>query len=314
MKNFIKNIKNKFRFVKKNPWILLLWNNLRMRKGKREVEIISDFDAVMNYYETYTGHKPNLENPESFSEKLQWLKLFYRDPLMAKCADKFSVRDYVKKCGYEMFLNDLYGVFEDVDDMDINKLPQKFVLKGAHGSAWNIICRDKAKINWTVWKLIMKSWLKQNLYWYGREWVYKDIKPRIICEKYLEDESGELRDYKFFCFNGVPKCIQVETGRYSSFNTRNFYDTEWRLLPFGKELPHNPEATIPKPENFELMIEKARNLSKPFCFVRVDFYNVLGQIYFGELTFFPAGGAPNFVPQEYDQIVGSWLQLPEKNI
>ena len=159
----------------------------------------------------------------------------------------------------------------------------------------------------------MKSWLKQDIYWSGREWVYKNLKKRLVVEKYLEDKSGGLLDYKFFCFNGKPRFMQLEVGRYTANNTRNFYDMDWNLMPFGKELEHNPNIEVEKPEGFEEMKEIAEKLSKPFSFVRVDLYQVGGKIYFGELTFFPAGGAPDFKPIEYNKIVGDMWDIGKKD-
>lgn len=275
--------------------------------------ILTDEKAVIKYYAKKSGGKKvDLRNPQLFSEKLQWYKLNGRDPLMAKCADKVDVREYVKDCGCEELLNDLYGVYYRVKDIPIESLPDKFVLKAAHGSGWNIIVKDKRDINWGQAKLMMSSWLHQNLYWSGREWVYKNQKKRIIAEKFLQDETGELRDYKFYCFNGEPTYMQLEVGRYTEHNTRNFYDMDWNLMPFGKELPHNPEIDVPKPMMFKEMKEIACKLCKPFQYVRVDLYQVDGKVFFGELTFFPAGGAPDFVPSEYDAIVGRKWTLVER--
>ena len=157
--------------------------------------------------------------------------------------------------------------------------------------------------------MLMRSWLKQDTSWSGREWVYKDMPRSIVIEKYLEDETGELRDYKFFCFNGQPRFMQLEVGRNTAHNTRNFYDMDWKLMPFGKELPHNPNLNVPKPTLFDEMKKIAENLCKPFQFVRVDLYQANGKVFFGELTFFPAGGAPDFVPDQYDEIVGDMWEL-----
>lgn len=307
-------IKDKLTHVKNNnTWLLLLWNERLRARGRKELAQYSDLQAVNRSYYTHAGRYPNLENPTLFSEKLQWLKLHCQNPLMAQCADKFEVRSHIEAKGYGDLLNELIASYEKVEDFDLDTLPTRFVLKGAHGSAWNIVCRDKDKINWTPWRLIMKSWLKHNIFWNGREFVYRDLKPRIVCEKYLEDASGELMDYKFFCFNGEPKFVQVNMGRGAKRPVQNFYDLQWNLQPFGKDLMPNPDADIPKPENLERMVEIARDLATPFTFVRSDFYNVNGKIYFGELTFFPASGMPDFVPTEYDAILGDMLTLPSSS-
>lgn len=272
--------------------------------------IVSDEKAVIKYYKRRSsGRTPDLINPVRFSEKLQWYKLHHRDPLMQQCADKVAVRDYIQSVGYDYLLNDIYGVYNSVKEIDLESLPDCFVLKAAHGSGQNIIVKDKTKINWLQAKLMLWSWLHQDISWSGREWVYSGMPRRIVAEKFLVDESGELRDYKFFCFNGKPQFMQLEVGRFTSQNTRNFYDMNWQLLPFGKELPHNPNINVPKPKMFEQMKSIATDLCKPFQYVRVDLYQVGDKVYFGELTFFPAGGAPDFVPDEYDTIVGNMWHL-----
>lgn len=271
--------------------------------------LLSDKKAVIKYYKAKAGREPNLESPQLFSEKLQWYKLNCRLPLMRQCADKYAVREYIAKCGYANLLNDVIGVYSHVSDINFDSMPDRFVLKSTHGSGQNIIVRDKGVLNKRRAKLLMNAWLHQSIYWSGREWVYEKMPRRIIAEKYLEDETGELRDYKFYCFNGNPTFMQLEVGRGTDHNTRNFYDMDWKLLPFGKELPHNPDLHVEKPQLFEQMKSIAAALCKPFQYVRVDLYQVGGKVYFGELTFFPAGGAPDFVPKEYDRIVGDMWTL-----
>lgn len=273
-------------------------------------KLISDEKAIINYYKKKSGGKlVNLKNPKRFSEKLQWYKLFGRQQLMQICANKDTVRDYLIRKGYTELLNEQYGSFHKVDDIDFNILPNSFVMKAAHGSGWNIIVKDKSELDIRKAKLMLKSWLLQDTSWSGREWVYANMPRRIVIEKYLEDEHGELRDYKFFCFNGKPRFMQLEVGRNTEYNTRNFYDMNWNLMPFGKELPHNPNLHVDKPTKFEDMVKIAEELCKPFQFVRVDLYQVNGKVFFGEFTFFPAGGAPDFVPEEYDRIVGDMWDL-----
>lgn len=274
--------------------------------------VFDDRSAIIRYYKSKSGGKTvDLKHPKLFSEKLQWYKLNHKDPLMQLVANKYTVRDYISQAGYGNLLNDLYGVYTDVDKIDYEGLPSQFVLKGTHGSGFNIIVKNKSELNWFQSRKLMKLWLKRNIYWGGREWVYKDMPRHIIVEKYLEDETGELRDYKFYCFNGKPAFMQLEVGRGTDHNTRNFYDMDWELMPFGKELPHNPNLDIPRPQMFDEMKKIAADLCKPFQYVRVDLYQVGGKVYFGELTFFPAGGAPDFVPAEYDEVVGKmWTLIP----
>ena len=273
-------------------------------------KVLSDEKAVIRYYKKKSGGRiPDLENPQTFSEKLQWYKLNARKPLMEQCADKFAVREYIQSLGYGHLLNDLLGVYDRVQDIDFAALPDRFVIKAAHGSGFNIIVKDKSELNLRHTKRMLKSWLHQNIAWSGREWVYRNMPRRIVIEKYLEDETGGLRDYKFYCFNGEPAIMQLEVGRFTEHNTRNFYDMDWKLLPFGKELPHDPNIRVEKPKMFEEMKRIASVLCKPFQYVRVDLYQADGKVYFGELTFFPAGGAPDFVPSEYDAIVGKMWRL-----
>ena len=264
--------------------------------------LVSDETAIRRYYRRKSGGREvNLEYPVRFSEKLQWYKLHHRDPLMQRCADKYAVREYLQEIGYGHLLNELYGVYQSVREIDFDALPEQFVLK--------VIVPDKAKLNRRQTKWMLASWLRQEISWSGREWVYHGMPRRIIAERFLQDETGELRDYKFFCFNGKPCFMQLEVGRFTDHNTRNFYDMDWQLMPFGKELPHNPNIHVEKPDKFDEMKQIAADLCKPFQYVRVDLYQVGGKVYFGELTFFPAGGAPDFVPDEYDTIVGNMWKL-----
>lgn len=302
-------MKEKLKNLKKNPWILWIWNEQRRIKGEKNFKKINDEEFVKKFYKNAFGNELDLENPVTFNEKLNWLKLNLKNPNATICADKYEVRKYIENKGYGYILNDLLGVYDNVEEIDIDRLPDRFVLKGTHGSGWNLIVKDKNKVNWKPWKLIMKSWLRQNFYYYGREWVYKDMKPRIICEKYLEDYTGALTDYKIYCFNGIPKFIKVHTDRYDNHRA-NYYDMEWNLLEFTDK-NGNSNREIIKPINLKKMVDISKDLSKEFQHVRVDFYEVNGKLYFGELTFFTASGAGKFNPEKYDEIIGSWLNLDE---
>ncbi len=295
--------------IKQNFWGRLAISELHAFESWLWPKLVSDEKAVYNYYKKLSGKILNLTNPCTFSEKLQWYKLHHHDPLMQQCADKVDVREYVRSCGLHDLLNEQYNVYYNVNEINIDDLPNQFVLKSAHGSAQIIIVKEKSQVCWWQARLMMHSWLHQHIAWSGREWVYEHLKRRIIAEKYLEDESGELQDYKFFCFNGQPKFMQLERGRFGKEHIRNFYDMEWKLLPFGKGMPPNTEIQVPIPLQFDRMKQIASVLSKPFQFVRVDLYQANSKIYFGELTFFPAGGMPNFCPPEYDQIVGEYWNL-----
>lgn len=273
--------------------------------------LVSDEEAIKKYYRKESKGKleVNLNNPKRFSEKLQWYKLNSRRPLMQRCADKYAVRDYLKEIGCDYLLNDIIHVYDKVSQINIDELPDSFVLKASHGSGQNIIVKNKNNINWLKAKVMMWMWMHQHIAWSGREWVYEKMPRHIVAEKYLQDDSGGLKDYKFFCFNGKPRFMQLEVGRFTKYNTRNFYDMNWHLLPFGKEICHNPDVTVEVPDKFEEMKTIAERLAKPFQFVRIDLYEVKNKIFFGEFTFFPAGGAPDFVPDEYDAIVGDMWRL-----
>lgn len=209
-------------------------------------------------------------------------------------------------------MNDLIGVYESIDDIDMDELPDKFVLKGTHGSGFNIICKDKCNMKWDEEFKKMKRWLRINYYLQNREWVYKDIKPRIICEKYLEEfETGELRDYKIFCFNGDPKVIEVDFERFKN-HKRNFYDLDWNFINGKISYPNDISVNIQKPEKLSEMLDLSRILSAGFPHVRVDFYYLNNQIIFGELTFFHVSGMGKFDPEEFEITMGKWLELPKK--
>jgi hypothetical protein len=305
LKNFLVSLKNS------NPWLLFLWHEQLRYRGIINLKNVSDLDAIRNLYFNFSGKYPNIDNPKTFGEKQQWLKLNYHNPLMTRCADKYEVRAFLKEKGYESILSEVIGFYQSIENLDLDKLPSKFVLKASHGSGWNLICKDKTKISWQPWKLVMGSWLKSNIYWLGREWPYKDMRPGIICEEYMEDKSGQLMDYKFFCFNNEPKFIQANKGRGTNKHAQNFYDLDWHILPFGKELEPLPDVEILKPSCFQQMLNIAKDLSQYFPFVRVDLYEVDNKVIFGELTFYPKSGLPDFTPPKYDSIIGEMLELPK---
>ncbi len=293
-----------------NVWMRLLWTEISRLQRERLVEKYSDQQAVEMRYFKSAGRVPDLENPSRLSEKMLWLNLNYQDPLMIRCANKLNVREYLNEIGHGELLNELIAVYETAKEINHTELPSRFVLKCTHGSGWNLIVNGERQVNWLPWRMLFGSWLKYDFYINGRELIYRGAPRRIVCEKYLEDSKGRLTDYKFFCFNGEPRFIQVNLGRNTSQHVQNFYDLEWNLQPFGKDMPPCPDENIQAPENYDQMVEVARDLSAPFPFVRVDLYNVDGIIYFGEFTFFPNAGKPDFVPSEYDAIVGEMLELP----
>jgi len=257
--------------------------------------------------------KLDLANPVKYNDKIHWFKIHWKNSLAQKCADKYEVREYVKEKIGEKYLNILYGVYDSVESINLDVLPRAFVLKGTHGSGFNILCRDKYSTNWTENFKKMYKWLNTNYYWSSNEWVYKNLKPRIVCEKLLSDKSGNLpKDYKIFCFGGVPKLICVDIDRENK-HKRNFYDLNWNFLDIqiSKKLhSNNPEIKIKKPDQLEEMIEISRVLSQDFPHVRTDFYIVNNKVCFGELTFFHASGLSRFYPPEFENEMGKWIKLP----
>ena len=257
------------------------------------------------------GYPLNLDNPKTFNEKLQWLKFYYRNPLMTKCADKVAVREYIKQKIGEKYLIPCIGVWDNPDDIDFDKLPDKFVLKVNWGSGQNIIVKDKSKLNVESTKKQLAEWMKpeSNHYYTFFEPCYKDIKPKIIAEKYLDFEE-DLLDYKIMCYNGIPKNLFVCSERQSNLRV-TFFDLDWNRLPFERKYSASNKK-IARPEHLPKMLEIAKLLSTPFPFVRVDFFCLKNKLYLGELTFFPGAGIEKFEPQEWDRRLGDLLKLPKE--
>ena len=252
----------------------------------------------------------SLENPQAFTEKMQWLKFNDRNPLHTMKADKYAVREFVKETIGEQHLVKLFGVYDRAENIDFDTLPDQFVLKTSHGCRQNIICSDKSLLDRKEVINTLNKWLKTKHYTRYREWVYKDIPPRIICEEFLEaNTEWGLLDYKIFCFNGKPTFIQVIFDRFGEMTLGN-YDTQWNRLPFGeKGYPSNPKDA-PPPPCLDEMFRLASRLAKDLLFARVDFYYHNEKIIFGEITFYPDGGLAKFDPAEYDYELGKQLKLP----
>lgn len=257
--------------------------------------------------------KLNLKKPQTFNEKLQWLKLYNRNPEYTKMVDKYEAKKYVADIIGEEYIIPTLGVWNNVEDIEFESLPNQFVLKCTHDSGGVIICKDKKNFNIENAKKKLKDSLKQNFYYKGREWPYKNVKPRIIAEKFMYDENTEdLNDYKFMCFNGQVKCSFTCTERRSSSGLKvTFFDKEWHKMPFERHYPSSNKE-IKKPINYDLMLRISEKLSQDMDFVRVDLYEINGKVYFGELTFFPGCGMEEFIPDKWDNILGSWLALPKK--
>lgn len=279
------------------------------------LRFVPDRPMLKLQYRIKSGRKLNLKNPERYTEKLQWYKLYYRDPVMQQCADKYKVRQYVKSKGLGHILNELYAVFDAPEKISFDGLPDEFILKLSNGSSTNLSVDHKKDFDLQQVKQKFKDFASQSGASAGREWVYQtDSKPVIIAEKYLRDPAntnGALRDYKFLCFNGKPAYIICVDGRYTDHYCHVVYDTEWvkQDVVIGES---SNAANYEKPETFEEMMDIARILSADFPAARIDLYSIEGRIYFGEITFFPWSGYMEFTPDDFDLELGKRFTLPEK--
>ena len=250
---------------------------------------------------------PNTRNPKTFSEKIHFIKISDWLEDKSDFVDKYKVREFIKNEIGEEYLIKLLGVYDNAEQIEFDKLPQSFVLKLNNGSGYNLIVKNKDDINELQTRELLNEWLKSDLYKVSREKQYKNVKQLLICEEYLEDDSGELRDYKFFCFDGKFKFVQVDSGRFSE-HIQNFYDNKWNKLDFTYVCEKNDIIDI-KPEKYEEMITLAEKLSSQFPFVRVDFYYVNNKIYFGELTLTPNNGMESINPIERDMEIAGWIDI-----
>ena len=261
----------------------------------------------MRYLLTFK-RRLKLKRPDTLMAKIIWQKLYDRAPIYTTLVDKYAVRTYVERTIGAKYLNKLYGVYNNEKEVNFEDLPLQFVLKGTHGANMILICENKSNLNLDIARQKMKKWLQTNFYDLWGEYAYKNVPPRIICEQYLANfNENALVDYKYHCFHGEPKHIQVDRNRFID-HTLNFYDLEWNRLNFGLWYPQSKE-NLSKPINLDVMTELARKLSKGFKFVRVDFYNIEGKIFFGEMTFYPCNGFGVFTPPEKDFEFGSWINL-----
>lgn len=254
------------------------------------------------------GRFPELHNPKLFNDKLLYLKLNDRKLSYSKLVDKYKVREYVAERIGKKYLVPLIGIYNQVVDIKFSELPDSFVLKITNGSQNNIICNNKNDINWDKMRKEVKTWCNKNYYNRTREWPYKNVENRIIVEELIKDNEVELKDYKFWCFNGVPKFVQIDSGRFTN-HRRDFYDTSFNVkLPI--QITYLPKQDILiKPDNYDKMLEIASELSKGYPFLRIDLYNVKGRIYFGEITFYPGNCNEKIRPLEYEQRLGDQLDL-----
>ena len=272
--------------------------------------LIPDRIFLMLKYKKNLGIWPNLKNPKTFNEKLNWLKLYDRNPLYTVMVDKYEAKKYVADLIGEEYIIPTFGVWGKGEDIDFDALPDKFVLKTTHDSGSIIICKDKSRLNKEISIREMNKSLKRNFYASTREWPYKNVHRRIIAEQLLENaDNQDICDYKFFCFNGRVEFMKVDFDRFVDHHA-NYYDRQFRLLDFGeRDLPPIKEKNIDRPVEFGKMIQFAETLSKECRFARVDFYEVQGRVYFGEITFYPASGVGVFCPECADYEIGKLLKI-----
>ena len=262
-------------------------------------------------YKAYIGKDLDLIHPKGFNEKLQWLKIHDRNPFYNTLVDKFEVKKWVASIIGDEYVIETYGVWDRVEDIEFECLPDSFVLKPTHDSGSVVLCRNKAHFNYSLARDQLKSSLSKNFFWGGREWPYKNLRPRIIAERMLSSKVPDgIPDYKFMCFDGVVKSIFVCTGRAANDLRVDFFDTSWSHMPFTRHYPNSDLLPQP-PESLAEMITLAESLSIGIPFVRVDFYECRGRPYFGEMTFYPGCGFEEFNPYEWDLILGSWIDIEQ---
>lgn len=275
----------------------------------RLLKSLSDEQYTRINYLWHYRRPLRLNAPATLNEQILWLMLYNRDPLVAHCTDKSTVGEYVRTVVSAEILAPRFGVYERAEDVPYDSLPDQFILKATHGSGWNIICRSRSTFDRDAATARLSKYLRTNYYDFRREWAYKEIKPRILCEQLLLDSHGNIPiDYKFFYFHGEPRIVEVDYARFTA-HTRNLYDTHWRLIPCQYRSPNNPAAEASPPEALPELLAISRRLSSAFPFVRVDLYLVGARIFFGELTFYPGGGFSRFHPSSFDRLFGSYLNM-----
>lgn len=279
------------------------------------LKFIDDQTYLKIKYRLIFGKKLNLQNPKSFNEKLQWLKLYDRKNIYTKMVNKYEVKQYVSNLIGEEYIIPTLGIYEKGEKIDYSVLPNQFVIKPTNTSGNVFICKDKNNTNLKKIGRIIKKWNKRQYYYFQREWPYKNLRPQIIIEQYMEDSNKkDLMDYKIFCFNGKPKLILVCSNRNGINKNTDFFDINWNLLPFTRKNHCNNFKGIEKPQKLTEMIKIAEKLSKEIPFIRVDLYEINGKVFFGELTFYPSGGFEGFEPEEYDIILGEMLELHNEKV
>lgn len=274
--------------------------------------IKDDVTYIKWRWKAYMDYPLNLEDPKTFNEKLQWIKLHDRQPVYSKMVDKYEAKKYVADIIGEEHIIPTLRLYDRVEDIDFDGLPQQFVLKCTHDSGGIVICKDKSLLDRDAAIRKLQYGLRKNYYYQNREWPYKNVRPRIIAEQYMNNDGQELDDYKVHNFNGEPKVILVCSDRYKESGlAEDFYSCEWQHLDVSRPGLRHSKEVQERPAELDEMLELAKKLSKDIPFVRTDFYIINHQVYFGEMTFFPACGMKPFVPREWDYKFGSYITLPE---
>ena len=277
-------------------------------------ESLSDIQFAKLQYKLVNGGDLDLEVPKTFNEKIHWIKIYDRNPLYHILVDKLEVRKWVAdRIGEDYLISIVGGPWKNCDEIEYDKLPNEFVLKCTHDSGGIVICRDFKTFDRKYAEKFLSNRLKRDYYFHGREWAYKGIVPRIYAEKFMVDESGtELKDYKVFCFDGVPKVIQVDFGRYTK-HERNLYTTDWEYIPAQIKYPTNPSHMIDKPTCLDELLSVSSRLSKGLPQARVDLYVIYDKVYFGEITLYHGSGCEKFKPEEFGLKMGEFIKLPQMN-
>lgn len=292
-----------------NPF--LFYSYLTYKGGMKWVPDTLHLKLMMR---AMVGRWANIEAPVSFNEKLQWLKLHDRNPLYIRLVDKYAVKAWVAQRIGSQYVTKTYARWERTEDIDISSLPEHFVLKTNHDCGGIAICRDRATFNLDSAKEKLDKHLKLNYFWGGREWPYKNVRPCVFAEEYIDPgPDGDLFDYKFMCFDGKARCVFTCTGRTEGDLRVDFFDTEWNHLPFTRHYP-NADVQPERPRHLEDMLALAERLSGGIPFVRVDFYEQGDRVLFGEMTFYPGSGFEEFDPEEWDERLGSWMEHPTEEV
>lgn len=287
-----------------------IYKIIRALNNRNFLKWIPDKIILKCIYRKQFNKNLNFKNVNTFNEKLQWLKLNDRKDIYTTMVDKYEVKKYVANIIGEKYIIPTLGVYDSFNEIDFEKLPQKFVMKCTHDSGSTIVCKNKKKFNIQDAKKKINKALKNNYYYGGREWPYKNVVHKILIEKYIiDDRLGELRDYKIFCFNGKVRLFKIDFDRFSNHRA-NYYDKELNLLEFGEEVcPPDINKNIMIPKDIYKMFELAEKLSNGLKFARIDFYYTNEKIYFGEITFYPASGFGKFIPAEWDEKLGKMIEL-----